>query len=73
MHYWQLVDETVTYGEDNCLVLSNNKTKKLMLDFRRKVPPLQPLQIKGTVVEHSDTFGILGLNINNAPSCQRTP
>lgn len=67
MHYWQLVDETVAYGEENCLVLS--KTKKLILNFRRKVPPLQPLQMNGTVVEHSDTFGILGLNINNAPSC----
>lgn len=31
-------------------------TKKLMLDFRRKVPPLQPLQINGTVVERSDSI-----------------
>lgn len=69
MHYWQLVDKTVAYGGENCLVLSNDKTKKLMLDFRRIVAPLQPLQINNTVVEHSDTSGILGLNINNTPSC----
>lgn len=69
MHCWQLVDETVAYGGENCLVLNNDKTKKLMLDFGRIVAPLQPLQINDAVMERSDTFGILGLNINNAPSC----
>lgn len=81
-HILQYADDTLILGlikgNDECtagswwmkqLLLEETKTKKLMLDFRRIVAPLQPLQIHNTVLEHSDTFGILGLNINDAPGC----
>lgn len=45
-HYRQLVENTLNYGEENNLVLG--KTKELILDFRKKAPPLQPLWIKST-------------------------
>ena len=38
-HYWQLVDSILAYGEENCLVLNADKTKELILEFRKKAPP----------------------------------
>ncbi len=40
----------------NDLVLNTDKTKELILDFRRRAPPLQPLTIKGIEVERTDAF-----------------
>lgn len=64
-HQRQLVDETLAYEGGNSLVLNTDKTKELILDFRKKAPPPQPLWIKGAVVERVDSFSFLGLHVTN--------
>lgn len=59
------MDETLAYEEGNSLVLKTDKTKELILDFRKKAPPPQPLWIKGAVVERVDSFSFLGLHVTN--------
>lgn len=57
-HYRQLLTVTFAYGKENILVLNTDKTKELILDSRKKAPPLQPLWIKGTEVERVDSFKV---------------
>lgn len=59
-----MVHRVTVYGEDNDLVLNIDKTKELILDFRRRPPPLQPLTIKGIEVERTDSHKFLGLHIS---------
>lgn len=61
------VDRILAYGKEN-FVLNTDKTKELILDFRKKAPPLQTLEIKGAVVERVHNFKFLGLHITNTLS-----
>lgn len=45
-----------------------DKTKELIIDFRRRAKHLQPLTIKGTIVERTDSYKFLGLNISESLS-----
>ncbi|RXN13623.1 RNA-directed DNA polymerase from mobile element jockey-like protein [Labeo rohita] len=49
--------------EENDLILNTDKTKEIILDFRKNPLPLQPLIIKGTEVEKADSHRFLGLQI----------
>lgn len=51
-------------GRTTTWVLNIDKTKEVILDFRRKAPALQPLTIKGTEVERTDSYKFLGLHIS---------
>ncbi len=62
--YRDLVHMIIVYGENNDLVLNINKTKELIVDFRRRAPPLQPLIIKGTEVERTVSYTFLGLHVS---------
>ncbi|KAJ8283676.1 hypothetical protein COCON_G00025260 [Conger conger] len=66
--YRDLVHRIIAYGEDNDLVLNLDKTKELILDFRKKSPSLQPLVVKGTVVERTESYRFLGLQISESLS-----
>ena len=63
--YREQVNNIISYGEDNDLVLNVDKTKEVILDFRRGPSTLQPLTIKGTEVEQADSFKFLGLHVAN--------
>lgn len=45
------------------LILNTDKTKELILDFRKNPPPLQPLIIKRTAVERANGHRFLGLQV----------
>lgn len=45
-----------------------DKTKELILDFRRRAHPLQPLTIKGTVLKRTDNYKFLSLHISESIS-----
>ena len=62
------MDSILAYGEENCLVLNADKTKELILDFRKKAPPLKALHIKGAVVQRVESVKFLGLHITNTLS-----
>ena len=57
--------------ERNCLVLNTEKTKELILDFRKKAPPLKALHIKGAVVQRVDSFKVPGLAHHQHPQLVR--
>ncbi len=63
--YRKQVDNIITYGEENELILNVSKTREIVMDFRKKSPPLQPLFIKGTGVERADSHRFLGLEVTS--------
>jgi len=63
--YRTLVNNILVYGEENDLILNTNKTKEIILDFRKNPPPLQPLIIKGTEVERADGYRFLGMQVTS--------
>ena len=44
---WSVVNYIIDYGETNDLILNTDKTREMIVDFRKHPPPLQPLHIKG--------------------------
>ncbi|RXN21311.1 RNA-directed DNA polymerase from mobile element jockey-like protein [Labeo rohita] len=58
-----MVNNVLVYGEENDLIFNTDKTKEIILDFRKNPLPLQPLIIKGTEVEKADSHRFLGLQI----------
>ena len=60
--YRTLVDSFVEWSEQNHLRLNVDKTREMVIDFRRKKMPSQPLRIRGEVVED---YKYLGMVIDN--------
>ncbi len=59
------VERLTSWCQDNCLSLNVNKTKELIVDFRkRQQQPYTPLIISGTPVERVSSFKYLGVNIS---------
>ena len=58
------MNNIIIYGEDNDLILNVDKTKKVILDFRRGPSTLQRLIIKGLEVEQADSFKFLGIRVS---------
>lgn len=63
--YRELVDKILAYGDDNDLILNVDKTKELIMDFRKKNQFLQPLVIKGMEVEKVESYKFLGLHVSS--------
>ncbi len=63
--YLDEVERLTSWCQDNCLSLNVNKTKELIVDFRkRQQRPYTPLMISGTPVERVSSFKYLGVNIS---------
>lgn len=63
--YRKLVNKILAYGEENDLILNIDKTKEIIMDFRRKSYPLMSLIIKGAEVERADSHKFLGLHVSS--------
>ncbi|KAI3353469.1 hypothetical protein L3Q82_019997, partial [Scortum barcoo] len=64
--YRTLVDNFVGVGpKQNHLRLNVNKTREMVIDFRRKKMPSQPLRIRGEVVDEVEDYKYLGVVIDN--------
>ena len=50
----------VKWSDENFLVLNVSKTKEIVIDFRTKPSPIQPLVIKGEAVERVHEYKYLG-------------
>ena len=59
-----LIDNFVEWSEQNHLRLNVNKTREMVIDFRRKKTPSQPLRIRGEVVEEVEDYRFLGVVID---------
>ncbi len=63
--YLDEVERLTSWCQDNCLSLNVNKTKELIVDFRKKhLLPYTPIVISGTPVERVSSFKYLGVNIS---------
>ena len=49
--YRSEVDHFHDWCNQNSLILNISKTKEMVIDFRKRPPPLQPVTIHGTVIE----------------------
>ena len=58
--YRTLVDSFVEWSEQNHLRLNVDKTREMVIDFRRKKMPSQPLQIRREMVEEVEDYKYLG-------------
>jgi len=63
--YRQEVDRLVSWCDDNNLQLNASKTKEMVVDFRRKKGPVDPLVVNGETIETVDCFKFLGTTISN--------
>ncbi|KAK0135417.1 RNA-directed DNA polymerase from mobile element jockey [Merluccius polli] len=63
--YRTLVDNCVEWSECNHLRLNVSKTRGMVIDFRRKKLPSQPVRIRGEVVEEVEDYKYLGVVIGN--------
>ena len=60
--YKEQVEKFVEWCDENHLVLNTNKTKEIVIDFRKKkVHEPDPIVIKGTQVERVETHKYLGV------------
>ncbi|KAK2175467.1 hypothetical protein NP493_729g00022 [Ridgeia piscesae] len=58
------MNERISWCSENNLELSVNKTKEIIVDFRRKKSPLSPLLIDGRTFEIVQHFKFLGSTIS---------
>ncbi|KAK0147064.1 RNA-directed DNA polymerase from mobile element jockey [Merluccius polli] len=63
--YRTLVDNFVEWSERNHLRLNVSKTREMVIDFRRKKLPSQPVRIRGEEVEEVEDYKYLGVVIDN--------
>lgn len=63
--YRQEVDKLDLWYKENNLILNINKTKEMIVDFRKTGTAPPPLYINGTTVEMVKSFKYLGVYINN--------
>ena len=63
--YRQAVDELVAWCDRHYLVLNVTKTEEMIIDFRTKKEPLEPLTIKGEDVRQVKTYKYLGTIIDD--------
>ena len=63
--YRDAVNVFTNWCDDHFLLLNVKKTKELIIDFRVKKDPLQPLFIKDEEVEVVDTYKYLGVTIDS--------
>lgn len=64
-HYRRAIEKFVTTCDQEGLLLNVNKTKEMLIDFRRKPTTMTPLTIKGKDIEKCETYKYLGLTISN--------
>lgn len=62
--YREEVDRLAEWCDTNNLLLNTEKTKELIVDFRRNADPHPPIHIKGTAVERVNSFKFLGVHIS---------
>ncbi|XP_062848890.1 signal peptide peptidase-like 2 [Trichomycterus rosablanca] len=63
--YREEVQHLATWCEDNNLLFNNNKTKELIVDFRREGGGMHdPIHIDGIAVERVSSFKFLGTHIS---------
>ncbi|TWW76326.1 hypothetical protein D4764_13G0009880, partial [Takifugu flavidus] len=62
--YREEVDRLATWCHNNNLLPNTNKTKELVLDFRRKTGIHPPIHINGAAVEHVSSFKFLGIHLS---------
>lgn len=60
-----LVDNFVEWAECNHLLLNVDKTREMVIDFRKKRMPSRPLHILGDEVKVVENYRSQGVNINN--------
>lgn len=63
--YRTVVENFVTWCEVNHLYLNVTKTKELVVDFRKRKPPVTPISIRGVDVEVVESYKYLGVHIDN--------
>ena len=54
-----------SWCEDNMLLLNTDKTKELIIGFRIKKDPIDPVFIKNKQIDQVDSYKYLGITIDN--------
>ena len=63
--YREEVRDLAVWCQDNNLSLNVNKTKEMIVDYRKKRTEHTPILIDGAVVEQVESFKFLGVHITN--------
>ena len=63
--YKNSIDHFTSWCEENKLLLNTDKTKELIIDFRIKKDPIDPVFIKNKQIDQVDSYKYLGITIDN--------
>ena len=63
--YRELTRAFSDWCNENCLLLNTSKTKEMVIDFRRSKHQLQPVSMRGEVIEEVQTYKYLGVHLDN--------
>ena len=63
--YVDEINKFATYCKTNFLELNVNKTKEIIIDFRKSKALHDPIIINDHTVEHVSTYKYLGVMLNN--------
>ena len=63
-NYFDSVRHFVNWCEENYLQVNVSKTKEIIFDFRRRKTQTTPLRINNELVQITDTYKYLGINID---------
>ena len=66
--YADEINKFATYCKTNVLVLNTNKTKEMIIDFRKSKALPDPIIINDHTVERVSTYKYLGVMLNNGLS-----
>ena len=73
--YRNEIENLVNWCSNNNLSLNANKTKEIVIDFRKHSGEHTPVYINGCIVEMVESFKFLGVQITNnlswSPPCQQ--
>ena len=63
--YKNSIDHFTSWCKDNKLLLNTDKTKELIIDFRKKKDPIHPVIIDNKQIEQVVSYKYLGITIDD--------
>ncbi|KAF7644795.1 hypothetical protein LDENG_00215730, partial [Lucifuga dentata] len=69
LEYREVIKDFVDWCGINHLHINTSKTKEMVIDFRKKSPPITPVNIQGLDMETVESYKYLGVHLNNKLDC----
>lgn len=65
LEYREIIKDSASWCELNHLYINASKTREMMIDFRKKISQIAPMNIQGMDVELVGIYKYLGVHLKN--------